>query len=281
MKKIGFIDYYLNEWHADNYPELIFNASEGKYKVCYAYGHIDPPSESGLMSNADWAKAHNIELLDSIEEVVEKSDCLIVLSPDNPEMHPLLCELPLKSGKPTYIDKTFAIDKETAITIFEHADLYDTKCFSTSALRFAEELENIDTDAIDRIYCEGPSSLSVYGIHQIEMIVCLMKKRVTRVMSLGEETHPSIVIEFEDGRYAQFYHRDDANWSFRITTVDKKNRAENYVIQSDFFGRFIKAMIRFFETVESPVSHEQTIDIIAVRAAAIKACAAPFQWLTL
>ena len=23
MKKIGFIDYYLDEWHANNYPEMI------------------------------------------------------------------------------------------------------------------------------------------------------------------------------------------------------------------------------------------------------------------
>ena len=28
--KIGFIDYYLDEWHANNYPEFIRKASGGK-----------------------------------------------------------------------------------------------------------------------------------------------------------------------------------------------------------------------------------------------------------
>ena len=41
--KIGFIDYYLDEWHANNYPELIKELSGGDMEVAYAYGHIDSP----------------------------------------------------------------------------------------------------------------------------------------------------------------------------------------------------------------------------------------------
>ena len=43
MKKIGFIDYYLDEWHANTYPALIKELSEGEYEVAYAYGKIDSP----------------------------------------------------------------------------------------------------------------------------------------------------------------------------------------------------------------------------------------------
>ena len=66
-----------------------------------------------------------------------------------------------------------------------------------------------------------------------------------------------------------------------MTVVDEENKAKCYVIQSDFFGRFIKAMIQFFETAKAPVTHEQTIDVIAVRTAAIKACETPFEWVEL
>lgn len=281
MKKIGFIDYFLHEWHADNYPDMIANATNGEYKVCYAYAYTEPPAGCGFKSNAQWAKEHGIELLDSIEEVIEKSDCLVVLSPDNPEMHEELCDLPLKSGKRTYVDKTFAPDKESAIRIFENAKAHGTPCYSTSALRFAAELDEIDTDNIYKIYSEGPASLSVYVIHQIEPIVRLMKSRAKRMMFLGDEAHPSLIIEFADGRYAQLYHRDDADMSFRITTVDKENKAEHHEIKSDYFGRFIKGMIDFFETGVAPVTHEQTIDVIAVRTAAIKAAATPFEWIEL
>jgi len=40
-------------------------------------------------------------------------------------------------------------------------------------------------------------------------------------------------------------------------------------------------MIQFFETGVAPVSHEQTIDVIAVRTAAIKAADKPFEWIEL
>ncbi len=281
MKKIGFIDYYLNEWHADNYPQMIAEATNGAYKVCYAYAHIEPSAGSGLKSNAQWAEQHGVELLSSIEEVIEKSDCLVVLSPDNPEMHEELCDLPLKSGKPTYVDKTFAPDKESAIRIFENAEAHGTPCYSTSALRFAAELDEIDASSIYKIYSEGPASLSVYVIHQIEPIVRLMNSRAKRMMFLGDETHPSLIIEFADGRFAQLYHRDDENMSFRITVVDQRNAAKHYEIKSDYFGRFISGMIQFFETGIAPVSHEQTVDVIAVRTAAIQAASKPFEWIEL
>jgi len=118
-------------------------------------------------------------------------------------------------------------------------------------------------------------------IHQIEPIVRLMKTRAKRIMFLGDIVHPSMIIEFSDGRYAQLYHRDDADMSFRITTVDKNNAAKHYEIKSDYFGNFINGMVKFFETGVAPVSHEQTIDVIAIRTAAIKACETPFEWIAL
>ena len=35
--KVGFIDYFLDEWHANNYPEWIKDMSNGRYEVAYAW----------------------------------------------------------------------------------------------------------------------------------------------------------------------------------------------------------------------------------------------------
>ena len=40
MLKIGFIDYYLDEWHANSYPKMIRDAVGDKLEVAYAYGQI-------------------------------------------------------------------------------------------------------------------------------------------------------------------------------------------------------------------------------------------------
>ena len=132
MKKIGLIDYFLNEWHANNLPQWVKDASKGDYEVAYAYGKIDSPDG---MTSAQWCETHDVTYCESIEEVIEKSDVLMVLSPDNPEMHKELCDLPLKSGKITYVDKTFAPDYQTAKELVELAETYNTPMFSSSALR--------------------------------------------------------------------------------------------------------------------------------------------------
>ena len=275
MVKIGFIDYYLDEWHANNYPKMFEEHSNGKYKVAYAYGKIDSPDG---ITNKEWAKQNGIELLDTIEEVIEKSDRLIVLSPDNPEMHLELSDLPLKSGKLTYVDKTFALDKETAKKIFDNANKHNTKCFSSSALRFSSELSEIDLSSIHKIYSEGPGPFGIYRIHQLEPIIMLMNAPVKRIMYTGDEKSPAMVIEFKDGRFAQMYHRIDEEYTFKITTVDQNNSAKFYNIKSDFFGLFIDAVIEFFETGIVPVAQEQTIDIMGIIEASAKAQKEPFKW---
>lgn len=277
MKKIGFIDYYLDEWHANNYPRFIKECTKGEFEVAYAYAKIDSPLNG--MTNKEWAMKQNVELLDTIEEVIDKSDVLIVLSPDNPEMHEELTDLPLKSGKPVYVDKTFAPDKETAIRIFKNAEKHGTPCFSSSALRFASELNDIEKGEIYKIYSEGPGTYEIYSIHQIEPVVMLMNCRAKRVMGLGDEKHPSIIIEFEDGRYAQIHQCIGAN--YKLTLADMENRASEYPITSDFFALFIKALVDFFKTGKIPVEHNQTIDVIAVREAGFDALKKPFSWINL
>jgi hypothetical protein len=281
MKKVGFIDYYLDEWHANNYPEFIDKASGGRYQVCCAYGMIDSPI--GGMTNKEWAEKYDIKLLDTIEEVIKQSDVLIVLSPDNPEMHEQLTDLPLKSGKLVYIDKTFAPDKEAALRIFENADKHNTKCYSSSALRFASELDLIDTDNIYKLYTVGNGTYEMYSIHQIEPIVRLMNTNPKRVMFLSDIEHPSMIIEFSDGRLVQMAQMNGLYQSrgsdFAVIAVDRDNNAEEYLIKSDYFSLFIQEMIKFFETGSIPVSHEATVNVISIREAGIKAAKNPFTWV--
>ena len=76
MKKIGFIDYYISEWHADNYPAWIKAASERlglDYEVKYAYAKRDISPVSGL-STDEWCEKFGVEKCDTIEEITEKSD---------------------------------------------------------------------------------------------------------------------------------------------------------------------------------------------------------------
>ncbi|WP_256760439.1 hypothetical protein [Cohnella sp. WQ 127256] len=280
MKTIGFIDYYLDEWHADNLPSWIAEATKGGMQVNCAYGLIDSPN--GL-SNAEWCRKHGITLLDSIEAVVEQSDYLIVLSPDHPEFHEQLAELPLRSGKPTFIDKTFAPDRAAAMRLFEVASRSGTPIFSSSALRFAseytDELHRSGGRRIDTLCSQGPGKFSNYAIHQIEPIVSIMGADARRIQFIGTERTPALVIEYPDGRRATMHHLEDA--PFRLTYQYEAGASVQVVAQTDFFAPFVRSLVEFFRTGQPPVKPTETIAVITLIEYARKASISPGEWLEL
>lgn len=274
MKKIGFIDYYLDEWHANNYPEMIRNECGDEMQVCYAYGKIDSPI--GGMTNREWAEKYHIELQPSIDVLIEKSDFIIVLSPDNPEMHEELSEAALKSGKRVYIDKTFANDTATAKRMFDLAEEKATKMFTSSALNYSDELRATDKDGISNVNSRGGGLLEMYCIHQIEPVVVLMGNRPRRAMFTGSEEFPAYTVEFDNGRYA---HISQLGGDFAMDIAYGVGEIKQFTVKSDYFGNFISALVEFFRTGEPPVCKEQTMTVIAVREAVIKAKEKPFSWV--
>ena len=278
MKTVGFIDYYLNEWHADNYPEWIKNYSNGEFEVKYAYGHIEPPISS-LISNKEWAEKHGIELLGSMEELIEKSDCIIVLSPDNSEMHYELSKLALESGKPVFIDKTFADSKAEAEKIFAIAEKSGSPCFSSSALRFSEILAGVDKSDINSVISMGCGpDTDIYIIHQLEPIVALMGYDVEKVMYLGNKDCPSWQLIFADGKTASIsFMTKEWSYTFRINHNSKN---EMIKINDDFFKFEILAMLDMFRTGKAPIEHNETIAIMAIREACINAKNKPLEWVS-
>lgn len=276
-KKIGFIDYFLDEWHAEKYPEWIESASGGAMKVTCAYGKIDSPTGR---SNVQWCADKGIQLRSSIEEVIEESDYLIVLSPDHPEFHEELSQLPLRSGKPTYVDKTFAPDRQTAIALFETAREHGTPLYSSSALRFAAEYMETERIGIETICSVGPGRYENYSIHQIEPIVSLMGSDVKRVMYIGTANSPALLIEFGNGRKATVNH---FGWEcpFTLTLNYESGQAKIVKPESNYFGSFISQMLQFFESGEPIVEPAETVAIITIIEYGLKAAETPYQWVEL
>jgi hypothetical protein len=231
-------------------------------------------------SNKDWCSEKGIQLLDSIEAVVDQSDYLVVLSPDNPEFHEALSMLPLQSGKLTYIDKTFAPDRKTALRLFEAAEKYGTPMYSCSALRFATEYVETDRQGIDAICSLGPGKYENYSIHQIEPIISLMGSEVKRVMYVGTSKSPALLIQFADGRQASIHHFA-GNCPYSMVLNYDSGSSKIIKAESDFFGSFIENLVTFFETGRTMVDSSETISIITIIEYGIKAAKSPYQWIDL
>lgn len=276
MLKIGFIDYFLDEWHANSYPGF-FQKWAPEVEVAYAYGKIDSPKPNGL-TNKQWGEKYGIEVLSSIEEVIEKSDVLLVLSPDNPEMHEELCKLPLQSGKLTYIDKTFAETLESAKRIFKMAEEGNTPCYSSSALFFAKEYADVYGKEAVYIDSCGPNKFPIYIIHQLEPIVGILRADPIRAMSVGTEEYPMVIVEFEGGKRAKMATFIKGG-PFHMNVALKDEATAFVKVEPGFWEGFIKSLANFYVTGEIPVPHENTLRVIAAREIANKALEKPYEWI--
>ena len=274
MKKLGFIDLFIDEWHANNYPAWIKTARRGtEFELAYAW---EKAPQNGRPLEK-WCADFGVTPLKSMEEVVEKSDAVFVLAPSNPEVHRELAEIPLKSGKPVFVDKPFAPSKADAEAMFELAAKHNTPLMSSSALRFSPELDAYRNKP-GTTYMEttgGGRSFWEYSIHQIEMIVSVLGTGAKRIMQCGANDVEHMVIQYEDDRRASVTYTPNAPFTTRLVHEGKMIVNPQC---SDFFPILLSEILDFFATGKSPIDTAQTIEIAALVAAGIKALEAKNVW---
>lgn len=259
MKKIGFIDYYLSEWHANNYPAWIENASKElgeDFKVCYGWAEKDVSPVDGVTTD-EWCQKLGVEKCQTIEELCEKSDYIVILAPSDPEKHLPYAKVALKYGKRTYIDKTFAPNLSEAEEMFDIAEKYGSPFFSTSALRYASELDGIKAPKFLKVW-GGGGNFPEYSIHQIEMVVKVMGSGHKSVTVNKTENGYVCDIVLEDDRKVQLNYAP--NFGFALET--ENGRVD---IASSFFDLLILDILKFFTSGSLPFEKEQTLMAMAMR----------------
>ena len=268
MKTIGFIDYFLNEWHANEYPAMIraYNEKNGTdYQVKYAW---EETSTLGGMTTEEWCEKYGAQPCASIEEVCEKSDFVVVLAPSNPEKHLAYAKAVFACGKNPYIDKTFAPDYATAKAIFGLANEYGVQFFSSSALRYASELNAYMGTANTVFTTGGGSNFDEYIIHQIEMAVKCLGVGAEQVRYTKNADQEWVEVAYANGKVAKMMFAPCM--PFAVTVADENG--SNYLpIESAFFDGLIADMLHFFATGEKSFDGAQTLEVIKIREGAIQA----------
>ena len=280
MKKIGFIDLYLSEWHANEYPAWICRANEvlnEDFVLSYAWGEEEiSPVDS--VTNTLWCEKNGVELCDSIEEVCEKSDCIFILAPSNPEKHLEYAERALKYKKPTYIDKTFAPDFLTAKKIFDLGKKYACPFFSTSALRYAQELEEL-SGGRDFVITGNGGNFAEYLIHTAEMAAILLNSPAKRIKTECMGNRRICRIQTESENEALLIQGIGLDYTLAGKRADGKNRS--YRITSDFFFLLICDVLRFFVSGKAPFDPAQTLEVMRLRDALLEGEKMPETWIEL
>lgn len=283
MKKIGFVDYYLSEWHANNYPAWMAEACRRlgyEYEIAYAWAEEYVSPVYGKNTD-EWCAEFGVRKCDTLAELCEKSDVIVVLAPSNPETHLRYAEEVLKYGKRTYIDKTFAPDLATAKKIFALGEQYGTPFFSSSALRFSTEL-NMYEDCRQIFVTGSGSNIDEYIIHLIEMAV---KKLGTGAQAIKAERFGAqtfLHIAYGDDRAANLLFARSLPYALYMSDgVQDGVRPVSVQVQSKFFDGLIENILRFFETGEIGFDVSETLEVMKLREGAVLASRRLGEWIDL
>lgn len=285
MLKIGFADYYLDNWHANNYPQFLRETIE-RYaldaEITHAYALHN---REGGLSTAEWCRERNILAVGSMRELVDSVDAIMVIAADDARWHEEVASLALQSGKAVFVDKTFAPDLATAKRMFALADAHGTAVFSSSAQRYCQSvLDYIALHGKNASFVStvGPHSLDSYAVHQLEVISALMGTGVKRLkaFSLGEAV-TQLILDFGEGRMASFMQSPQpyAEFNFMVSNGSEGERLASD--DSNFYHNLCKVILDFFTSRVLPVSQQETLEIIAIIETARVARKNPDKWFTI
>ena len=279
MKKtIGFIDLFIDEWHANNYPKWIReSALKDEFEVTMAWEKYTPEGKKDLKQ---WCAEQNVTPASSIAEVVEKCDCICVLAPSNPEVHEELAELPLKSGKPVYIDKPFAPNGDAARRMFDLAAKYNTPLMSSSALHFGTELMELQAKNLGTRFvstCGGGGNFPEYAIHQIEMIVSLLGVGAQELQVCGNDERLTVAMRYADGRLANMNY--SAFWGFNLNAAGVGENVAQLNTMSNIFQNLLQKILEFYKSGKNPIPVAETIEIASILDAVVKGMANYGNWI--
>lgn len=269
MKTVGFIDYFLHEWHANEYPAMIqaYNEKHGTdYQLKYAWAEIDSPN--GGLTTDEWCAQYGAERCASIEELCAKCDYVFVLAPSNPEKHLAYAKAVFACEKSPYIDKTFAPDYQTAEEIFSLAKTCGVNFFSSSALRYANELNAYMGGANCIFTLGGGSNFDEYIIHQIEMVVKCLGVGAEKVCYEKTDSQEWVYVSYANGKSAKMMFAPGVPF---VVAVSEGGESKYLPIESAFFDNLIADIMHFFETGETSFDGAQTLEVMKIREAAIKA----------
>ncbi|MBU0715802.1 MAG: Gfo/Idh/MocA family oxidoreductase [Verrucomicrobia bacterium] len=268
-KQIGFVDFKLDNFHANTYLAAIRKELSGRgFTVAGCYDQEE-------VTGRQWAEKNGVPYFDSVAKLDKAVDHYMILAPSNPETHWALCKKVLPMRKTTYVDKTFAPDLKTAAKIFALADKHGVTMQTTSALRYTKIQAHVRevgaANVRHMVAWRAGSSFEEYAIHPVELVVSCMGPAAERLMLRGSGNQRQLIVDFSGGRTAVInVYLNAATPCAASVTTDKETK----IIVADgdpIFLNMAAAILDLFETGKATIDRAESLMIRRILDVALKA----------
>jgi hypothetical protein len=235
-----------------------------------------PASKNRVEKFTEQERAAGVEIVDSIPKLLEKVDVVLLESVDG-RIHLQEAREIFKSGKPVFIDKPLAGSLADAIAIAELAKQHHVRWFTSSSIRFADEVRklvnNPDVGDINGAttwgpceYQAGTPDMFFYGIHGIEALFTLMGSGCETVTRHKGATNDQITGVWTGGRIGTYRGIVKGKANFGAVVFGTKS----ILASGDEHGYepLCREIAKFFKGGPAPVSAEETIELFTFMEAA-------------
>lgn len=262
-----------------NNPQAEGELAEITVVAGYPGGSPDiPQSQELLKGGIKTFRDLNIELVDSIAQLLEKVDVVMILSIDG-RPHLEQARAVIEAGKPVFIDKPVAASLAEAKQIYELARKHNVPCFSSSSLRFAPGTQAVvDDPAVGAIVgCDAHSPCAIephhpdffwYGIHGVETLFTIMGPGCETVTRVHTEDTDVAVGTWKGGRIGTFRGHRAGPHGYGAKVFGEKGTAESGKFEG--YEPLLVEIVKFFKSGVPPVSAAETLEILAFMEAADK-----------
>lgn len=217
-------------------------------------------------------KKYDVEIVDSIEELVKRVDVVMLETNDGRPHYEQILPV-LKAGKPCFIDKPIAGTLSDAIAIFEAARKYNVPIFSSSSLRFGKTTQAVRSGSVGRVtrcVTTSPASLEPthpdlfwYGIHGVESLFTVMGTGCESV-ARGKTSDGKIeVVGHWSGDRVGTYQEGKG-----YTGTATGDKGESPVGSYDGYDPLVFEIVKFFRSGQPPVGEKETLEIYSFMEAA-------------
>jgi len=239
-------------------------------------GSDTPMSRDRIEGFTNEARDLGVEIVDSIETLIERCDRLMILSVDG-RIHLRQAKALFGAGKPVFVDKPVAGSLAEAVALYGLAERLGLPCFSASSTRFGPKIVDPawreETGAVFGVtswgplaYQAGQPELFFYGIHGIEALFTAMGPGCESVTRVKTPVHEIVTGVWSDGRVGVYRGLLQGAKPYGLTIHGEK--AVVNLIEEPSYETLCREIGRFFKSGVPPVSPSETLEICAFMEAA-------------
>ena len=266
--------------HVPQFVRIFREHPEWKVRVVAAFkgGSPDLPlSATRLEGFARTIQADGVEIVDSIDALLQRVDVVLLTSVDG---RPHLEQVTpvFKAGKRVFIDKPLAASLADARRIAALSRETRTPFFSASSVRFHQDIPALRDDArlgrvksVETTYLlqkiDFHPDLYYYGIHGVEALYAVMGTGCVSLTRKVEGESDVTTCTWKDGRVGTYRGLPKNDPAQPLLTIVRENGTTR---SSGTAGNepIVRAIAEFFHTGRPPVDVAQTLEVFEFMTAA-------------